>query len=61
MTDIRTVEVECTWRSYHTIEIPADADRIEPNDISTLITYEDVDSSISELVDWDIQDKGPQA
>ncbi len=60
MNDIRTIEVEVTWRSTHSIEIPADAPRLDGNDIEGVLEYEDVTTSTAEMVDWDVRDKGPK-
>lgn len=55
----RTIRVECTWRSTHEIEIPADASHVPNGDIEAVLKYEDVTSATAELVDWDVRDPGP--
>lgn len=58
--DVRTIRVECTWRSTHHIEIPADASQVPDGDIEAVLKYEDVTAATAELTDWEVHDRGPR-
>lgn len=58
---MREVTVRCKWESVHTFEVEDDAPRFASDDLDGLIdaTGDDVYSSVAELVDWNITDRGP--
>lgn len=60
MSDTRTVTVKCTWKSTHRIEINVSEPPLASDDLTTILSYEDVTSDIAELTDWEVIDQWPK-
>lgn len=59
--ETRTVRVNCTWRSEHEVEVPADWKDISAGDLGALLRAmqqvepgADLTAATAELVDWQV-------
>lgn len=55
---MRKIHVTVTWRSIHTVEVPANYPRIRESEIERVLFFGSIDSGTADMVDWEIEDKG---